>query len=257
MNEIINIESKGIKVKIGKVEFKAYEMIKERAINLSENLKQVEVTEENIKESKKILADVNKDIKKLEDRRVAIKKEMLEPYTEFENQVKEIVKIVKEADEIVRQQVKELENREREEKKELIFNMFIEKINHYDFRTLIKFEDFFEDRMCNKTISINKLEIELNNWLQQRETDFKVIKNMNDVNNEILKEYLNTFNLSNALEIVNIKNEENEKIETAIKTMNEDKKNKKFIFVISNEKDAKLTEMLLRENKIEYKMEEK
>ena len=32
---------------------------------------------------------------------------------------------------------------------------------------------------------------------------------------------------------------------------------KRYIFIISDEKDAKLTEMLLRENKIKYIMEEK
>lgn len=41
---------------------------------------------------------------------------MLEPYNEFEKQVKEIVSIVKTADEMVRQQVTQMEEEEREDK---------------------------------------------------------------------------------------------------------------------------------------------
>ena len=36
-----------------------------------------------------------------------------------------------------------------------------------------------------------------------------------------------------------------------------EKSSKKYIFIISEEKDAKLAEMLLKENKINYIMEEK
>lgn len=103
MSELMNInETRIVEFEVGKINFNAYEYIKERALNLSENLKKVEVTEENVKKSKKLIAEVNKDVKKLEDHRIKIKKEMLKPYNDFEAQIKEIVAIVKEADSIVR-----------------------------------------------------------------------------------------------------------------------------------------------------------
>ena len=51
------------------------------------------------------------------------------------------------------------------------------------------------------------------------------------------------------------KQEKNKKVEEVMKKA--EKSDKKYIFIISDEKDAKLTEMLLKENKIKYIMEEK
>ena len=70
MSELMNInETRIVEFEVGKISFNAYEHIKNKALNLSENLKKVEVSDENIKESKKLIAEVNKDVKKLEDYR--------------------------------------------------------------------------------------------------------------------------------------------------------------------------------------------
>ena len=64
--------------------------VKQQALQLAENLQSVEVNEDNLKQSKKLLAAVNRRKKELDDERIRIKKVMLEPYQEFEEQVKEI-----------------------------------------------------------------------------------------------------------------------------------------------------------------------
>lgn len=254
MNELINTDEIGtLEFEVGKITFNAYENIKNKALKLSENLKTVEVSEENIKESKKLIAEVNKDVKKLEDYRIKVKKEMLKPYNDFEIQVKEIVKIVKEADEYVRSQIRELEEIERENKKAIVKEMFENKAKHYDFNEIITFDKFFKESMSNKTTSLDKIENELSEWLEQRKMDIEVIKSLKD--DEVLKEYLETFNLALAIENAKVKEEENKKIEEVMKKT--EKSSKKYIFIISEEKDAKLAEMLLKENKINYIMEEK
>ena len=254
MNELINIDEIGIvEFEVGKITFNAYEHIKNKALKLSENLKTVEVSEENIKESKKLIAEVNKDVKKLEDYRIKVKKEILKPYNDFEIQVKEIVKIVKEADEYVRSQIRELEEVERENKKAFVKEMFENKIKHYDFNKMITFDNFFKENMANKTTSLEKIENELSEWLEQRKMDIQIIKNLRD--SEVLKEYLETFNLALAIENAKVKEEKNKKVEEVMKKT--EKSSKKYIFIISEEKDAKLAEMLLKENKINYIMEGK
>ena len=254
MNELINTDEIGtLEFEVGKISFNAYENIKNKALKLSENLKTVEVSEENIKESKKLIAEVNKDVKKLEDYRIKVKKEMLKPYNDFEIQVKEIVKIVKEADEYVRSQIKELEEIERENKKASVKEMFENKAKHYDFNEIITFDKFFKESISNKTTSLDKIENELSEWLEQRKMDIEVIKSLK--HDEVLKEYLETFNLALVIENAKVKEEENKKIEEVMKKT--EKSSKKYIFIISEEKDAKLAEMLLKENKINYIMEEK
>src|SRR4051794_7228445 len=114
-NELV-VDIEKIVVKQGSIQFNDYENVKQQAIKLAEEIKTVEVTEDNIKQSKKLLAAVNKRLKELDDKRISIKKVMLEPYQLFEEQVKEIAAIVKDADQDVREQVKYLEEFERLEK---------------------------------------------------------------------------------------------------------------------------------------------
>ena len=101
-NELLKVDIEGIQIVQGLVNFNDYQRIKKEAEALAEQIKTVEVNEENVKASKKLLAVVNKRLKELEDTRIGIKKSMLEPYQLFEEQVKEIVGIVKEADAEVR-----------------------------------------------------------------------------------------------------------------------------------------------------------
>lgn len=78
----INIESPVVTQ--GSILFPAYKKIKNDSLLLAQQIENIEVTEENVKQSKKLLAAVNKEVKNLESERVLIKKEMLEPYNEFE-----------------------------------------------------------------------------------------------------------------------------------------------------------------------------
>ncbi|EAD5794130.1 DUF1351 domain-containing protein, partial [Listeria monocytogenes] len=145
----------------GSILFPAYKKIKSDSLLLAQQIENIEVTEENVKQSKKLLAAVNKEVKNLESERILIKKEMLEPYNEFEKQVKEIVSIVKTADEMVRQQVTQMEEEEREDKKLVLKRMFEKRIRMYDFKTYFTFDDFLENRHLNKSLSINKIESEM------------------------------------------------------------------------------------------------
>ena len=124
-NELMNLDVEQISLQQGNINFPEYKRLKQQAQELAEWISNIEVSAENVKENKKLLAAVNKSVNELETRRKAIKNCMLEPYKLFEEQVKEIVGIVKDADEIVRQQVKALEEQERQEKKAKLCKKFI------------------------------------------------------------------------------------------------------------------------------------
>lgn len=97
MQELILNDDIETKVIQGSISFPMYEELKDQALRVAKFVSSIDVTEDTVKQSKKLLATVNKSVKALEDRRIAIKKELLEPYSEFEAQVKEIVTIVKDA----------------------------------------------------------------------------------------------------------------------------------------------------------------
>lgn len=250
----INIESPVVTQ--GSILFPAYERIKQDAKRLAEQIATVEVAEENVKQSKKLLAAVNKEVKNLESERISIKKEMLEPYNEFERQVKDIVSIVKTADETVRQQINQLEEVERDDKKRVLKSLFEKRIKMYDFKTYFDFNDFLENRHLNKSISINKIENEMVEWLTKIENELKVINTM-PYADEIIAEYKDNKDLAISAQIVSNRHREQEAIKEAKKNMSETIITKKIQFTISDEKDAKLVEMFMEQNKIKFEKVEK
>lgn len=168
MENELTIDTQHIEVIQGSIDFKYYEIIKQQAVNLANEIAAVEVTEENIKQSKKLLATVNKRLKELEDKRISIKKMMLEPYATFEEQVKEIVAIVKNADQEVRNQVKHLEEIDRIVKKEAIEYLFMKRKVLYSLGSLIQFEEFLQSKHLNKSTTMESVEKDMIAFLKKR-----------------------------------------------------------------------------------------
>ena len=252
MNDL-QITEKSIKVRTGTVVFTDYERIKAEATDLAELISSTEVSEENIKLTKKMLASLNKSVEELESKRIAIKKAILTQYNVFEGQIKDIVKIVKDADTVVRQQVRDLEEIEREAKRDEIGVMWDQRIQHYTFKDILSFEDFLESSDLNKSVPLSKVEARMAAWLDERDKDITAIGTLPD-NSAIMVEYVSSRNLAQSMQIVTARKEQESRIAAVISSQHEAEETEKtYMFIITNEKDAILTEMLLKENKINYK----
>lgn len=243
-----------IEVQPGIVKFDGFEKLKQEALQLAEMIEQVEVTDENIQTSKKLLAAVNKRTKEIEDRRIAIKKEILEPYDKFEKQVKEIISIVKEANDVVRQQVRELEEREREEKRQKIKEIFDKRIKHYSFGDVFTFDHFITPKHLNKSVSIKSVEEQMVEWLEKKDQDMKVINSLHN-KHDVLMEYLDTKDLSVAINIVNEREQRKREMEQKEREKKAETIKQSFIIRLSDEKDCKLVEMFMTQNNIDYTLE--
>ena len=139
---------------------------------------------------------------------------MLEPYEAFEDQVKEIVSIVKEADAEVRKQVKDLEEAERQEKEDRLKQIFNERIKFYDFSKLVQFNDFLKPEYLNKSKSINSIEEEMVQFLEKIETDIKVMNTMEKAE-RIVSAYFSTFDVVQAIDQINKEDERTKEIEAS------------------------------------------
>ena len=241
----------------GSIEFPQYELIKSQVVNLSEHLKTVEVNQDNLKLSKKLLASINKEVRKLHDERMRVKRTVLEPYSDFESQVNEITGIVKDADDTIRNQVRELEEQERLAKKELIRSIFQKRIQHYDFEDLLNFDHFIKPTHINKSMGINNIEADMVKWLTKTEQNLDLIKSM-DYSFEIIGEYQRTQDVATSIKSVMDRHkaikEMERKAETDSKVSPAQSKTKKPIILIelTDEKDARLVEMFMNNEGIEY-----
>ena len=240
-----------IQIVPGSIKFNQYEQLKEQATELATYINEIEVNEENIKYSKRLLAAVNKRVKEIEDRRIAIKKEILSPYHDFESCVKEIVQIVKDADNVVRNQVKELEEHERELKRVAIRDIFEKRVKHYFFKDVFKFENFIKPNHLNKSVSMNAIEKELVDWLEKIEADILVINSLPNAE-AILTEYYDTKDLSTAIKIVNDYEHRKNNVVELVQPEAAPKKTVKTIIELEDENDLSQIETFLRFSNIKY-----
>lgn len=234
--------------------FKDYSKLLSEATLIAEKLNEMEVNEDNIKEQKKLLAKVNKTVKELNSRRIAIKKEILEPYEMFNSQVKEIESVIKEADTRLRNQAREIEEAERVEKKKRIHEIWDLRMQQYDLAKMIEFEDWIQQSHLNKSMSMNKVEDEMVIFLEAVEKDLGVINDM-DNSKEIMTEYLNTLSIAEAIEIVNSRIKAQEKQAEMLEKIGVET-DKKYMFILKSEKDMRFAKMLLNENEIKFEIKE-
>lgn len=118
------------KMEVGIVDFN-YEEIKKQLADHAEKYTRLVVTEENIKE----MTDVKNDLGKLETAidtyRKANKKEMERPIKEFEGKCKELLSILKEVSDPIREQLEYYENIRKEEKEKEVQTLIDEVSTKY------------------------------------------------------------------------------------------------------------------------------
>ena len=251
--DLFKVDFQNIEVKSGEIRFNEYESLKEQALQLARNIEQVEVSDENIQTSKKMIAAVNKRVKEMEDKRIAIKKEILSPYETFERQVKEIIGIVKDADAIVRNQIRELEEIEREEKRNVIQDIYDKRIQQYSFGETFHFDDFLKPNHLNKSVSIKSVESEMVQWLEKLDADLQVINTLPN-SEAILIEYYDTKDLTVAIRIVNEREALKNQISQLVKPSEKTKENV-YVITLFDEKDATTLEMFMELKNIKYTIE--
>ena len=121
------------------IEFNFAEL-KQEITSKAELYKNMVYTDDSIKEAKADKATLNKFITALEDKRKEVKKQCLQPYEEFEKQIKELVAIVDEPVKLIDQQVKNYEEKKKADKLEKI-KEFWESVEHPEWLTCGKIFD--------------------------------------------------------------------------------------------------------------------
>lgn len=271
---IMHIEESSIEVFQGGVTFHGYERLKGEALRLADQVATVRVSEENVAESKRLLAAVNKSVKQIEDRRIGIKREILEPYDMFEQQVKEIVAVVKEANDTVRVQLNVLEEQARDDKENAIVDLFNKRLEMYEFPEELTAVDFMKNEYLNKSKTMKSIEGDMVEWFESVDSDLEVIYSIPD-SAEVLAEYLTNLQLSTAMNVVTKRRERTQELERQQAAREEQAallkeqraKQKKtvavepevteevFMVAVHGKKDFAMLKMLMDQNDIKYTLE--
>lgn len=240
----------------GSIDFPEYARLRYQAETIADFLTHSVVTEENVKANKKALAAVRKQVNNLDSQRIAIKKAYTQPLSTFESQVKEITEIVRSAENVLRSQVKELEDQERIDKMRRIEEVFDQRVGPLlktqNDRKIFAFSAFFDMKMLNKTVSMNQIEKRLGSWILETTTDVQAISVFND-QEEILEEYLACRNFATAVKVVKERHERIEELRNNRK-QNKVEPEPNGVQIEIDSKDWELAKAALDRHNVNYKL---
>ena len=251
--ETFEIQLQDIEVRPGEVLFPKYAETLSSAQKLNEALSNVEVTEETIKTNKKLVAQVRKEADKLDDVRKKVKSEINAPYVEFEKLVKEITSTVKQGEDLIRQQVREFEEAERQEKYEQLLEIINLRLNHYTLiqQANIDIDLILEPKLLNKSVSMNKAEEQIVEKLEHINQSIQSLQTMEHAS-ELVYEYSSNLDMNKAITTVNNRHKALEQMETH-KPAPKVTASKTYTITVYNSDDyIKLTQFM-NENNITYK----
>lgn len=239
-----------VSFEIPQVFFPSYKEYKEKATEVAAYISGMELTEENVKEIKKVLADARKLTDRLDRARIDMKNAILQNYLTFEAQIKEIAGIVDAADKDLRAKVKEMEEAERALKKLQISEIWKKRVEPFPIIEKIMpdaFDRWMTPKHLNKSVSMKSVESDMAGWMQKTFAEMESAQSMGD---DYLAAYGRCGNLAEAITMVNDHRKALKEIEgMSVEEINE---RPTKTFMVIGAKDIALTERLFAENEIEY-----
>ena len=199
-------DSTDIRMENGVIVFDNYLLYKQRAEEAREYLKQLDVTPESEQECKRTVATARKISDQLNQEKIRIKKTVLEPYTAFEDKVKEIIAIITEGENVARDKLKAIDDQRREEKKAEIRRIWNARCGSFMCGAYLTFEHFLQDKHLNKTVPISEVENEMVVFFTSKSDDIKYLSER-PRGEEYIEEYCKCLNALKAMEAVDRRHE--------------------------------------------------
>lgn len=199
-------DSTDIRIENGLILFDGYEMYKQRAEEARDYLLTLDVKPESEHECKKIVATARKISEQLNQEKIRIKKTVMEPYTAFENKVKEIIAIITEGEDVARDKLRAIDDQRREEKKEEIRKIWDARCGSFESGKYLSFDHFLQEKHLNKTTPINAVETEMVEFLQATTSDITILAEK-PRGEEYIEEYTRCLNALQAMQTVDRRHE--------------------------------------------------
>lgn len=152
-------------------------------------------TEKDIKDAKKDCADLRKFKNAFENERKRIKKQCMEPYELFEQQIKELTAIIDDSIKLIDMQVKEVEESRKAQKREDIEGLF----NSIGFQAFVTLESIWDSKWLNVTVPMSKIEEQMKSRMYQIGEAVYTISQLPEYSFEAMEVYKNTLDLPSAI----------------------------------------------------------
>ena len=179
-----------------------------------EEYKGMVFTAESQPKAKKTVASLRKLKNAMNDRRIEIKKKFMEPYTNFEAQVKELDKLIDEPIDFISGQIEEFERRRVEAKKAMICEIYTGIMaEHGTVMEYLPLDRIYDSRWENSTTTQKAITEAFTAHVEHVEKDLDTIRAMeSEFEDKGLAKYRATLELSDAITAMNQYQKQKEEI---------------------------------------------
>ena len=185
------------------------------------------VNEDTVKEVKQVRAELNKEFNELETQRKAVKQAIMQKYDEFEEIYKENVSnLYKQADNTLKEKIDNVENELKVEKELELRDFYNQYYQANDIYITLPFERL--NLNITLSASIKSLKEQIKTFLEKVGSDLKLIE-LEEYKDEILFEYQNTLDYTQAKLIVLTRHKQLEEIQQKQKAKEEKEEREKQI----------------------------
>lgn len=136
-----------------------YEELKAQLTEALASYKGVVYTEDTIQEAKRDRAKLNKLADAIDSRRKQMKEKYLSPYSEFEQQAKELTALIKQQADEISAQIKAYEDARKSEKLAHIKGLYADIMR--DYAQAVPYEKIHNPKWLNVTVSMAAIEAEI------------------------------------------------------------------------------------------------
>lgn len=172
--------------------------------NVSDKLsvyRNMQYGDDNIADAKKDLASLRKLSKAVNDKKIDIKKECLEPYENIEKQAKELIALIDEPIGVISDQIQEYETRRKEAARKAIYEYMGKAFEEFDEVIKSKAsEAVYDTRWENATAKKTEWKKVIDDTAQSIRSDLEVINGIEEeFTNYAVEEYKRNLKLSDAM----------------------------------------------------------
>lgn len=172
-----------------------YEELKKELAKKVSHYETLVYTDEQIKEAKADRASLNQLKKVLNNERIRREKEYMEPFNDFKKKINEIIDIIDKPVGIIDRQVKEYEEKRKQDKQKAIEELFLA----IGFQPFVKLNMIESPQWLNSSSSLKKIEEQMKERMYQIGNDILTLKQLPEFGFEATEVYKNTLDINKAI----------------------------------------------------------
>lgn len=172
-----------------------YEELKQGLVEKVSMYTNLVYTDEQIKEAKTDKASLNKLKKALNDERIRLEREYMQPFNDTKAKFNELIALIDEPVKAIDTQVKAYEDKQKQDKLDDITSFF----NETEHPEWVHMSQIFNEKWLNASTSMKSVQDEINSKLEQIQNDLATLQNLPEFGFEASEVYKTTLDINKAL----------------------------------------------------------